>query len=268
MATYAVGNPRPDLAASLEKKQNHVPNLRGFNPDDIRPGETVPIYFYNIAPVEYRQSLPPNHPRGIIFPACPRGQAYVMARCSITHPFTEYREDQNNNRFPVYTDGFREATKILCPMNPGTDQDFDDSATVHGGGNLNRLGVFWSTSNPPLPEELGGARRRWEATCRAKIEEMVEIEASDGPDEARRRADKTAHAAAEEFGQSFSWHRSDLSHRKDGEKVDCTVCGEKIMPAAKICRFCQAPTEAKSQQAWLSQKYGPQPSPTKGKSSE
>lgn len=262
--TFALAGPRPDLGKGLAKKQNLPVNVRGFNPDDIRPGTDIKvIYFYNISPVEHRISLPPNHPRGIIFPACPRDKPYVLAKSAITHPFTEYREDQNNNRFPVYTDGYREATKILCPLNPGTDQDWDDSATIHGGGNLFRLGVFWSVNNPPLPKELESARRRLELTYRTKVEEMVEIEASDGPDEARRRADKTAHAAAEYFGQSYSWHRSDLSQKKDGNKVDCGACGEKIQPSAKLCRHCGAPTDPNVQEAWLAEKFGPtKPAPT------
>ncbi|MFP5230775.1 MAG: hypothetical protein ACLGXA_24425 [Acidobacteriota bacterium] len=269
-ATYQVAAERPDLGQSLAKSSKSGKNIpvsvRGFNPDDIRPTDDVKVvYFFNIAPVEHRRSLPPNHPRDIIFPACPRGQAYVLAHSAITHPFTEFREDQNNNRFPVYTDGYREATKILCPLNPGTDQDWDDTATIHGGGNLCRLGVFWSVNNPPLPAELKAARKRLEQSYRAKIEEMVEIEASDGQDEARRRADKTAHAAAEYFEQSFSWHRSDLSQKRDGTKVDCAACGEKIQPTARICKECGAPTDPKLLDSWLADKFGAKSKPGRPK---
>lgn len=239
-------------------KENAV-NIKGFDFDPTAFRAAVPkrpIYFYNVSTVEHTRRLPPNHPRGLLFQACPPDKPYVICRTVLTHPFIEYREDTNNNRFPVETDGQREATKILCPMNPGIDQNWDDAATLHTGGNLCKLGVFWSFNNPPLKEELEAARKRMIETYRKSIEKMVAIEASDGQDGARKAADRTAHAAAELFQQSYSWHRSDLTQRRDDGKIDCGVCGEKIRETAKLCVHCQAPTDPVKQAAWLEQKYG------------
>lgn len=257
MATaHIVPDPSASKVMSDEKNlSGPIPSIMSMNPDDLRPAHLDDVYFYNIAPQEFQISMPPNHPR-MLFRACPRNKEYLMVG-KITHPFEEFREDQNFNRVSTWTNGYREAMKILCPLNPGFDQDFDDPSTIHQGGNLCRLGMFWSKHNPPLEKELAAARARLEATYRVEIEQLVAIEAEGGPDAARARANRLSHAAAEYFEQSFSWHRSDLSQRKDAGKVDCGVCGEKIGATAKLCIHCGAPTEEKAQKAWLAEKLKP-----------
>ena len=225
------------------------------NRDDMRPTKVETIYFYNVAPQTFNVPRYPNHPR-LQFKACKRGEEYAIARGSISHPFEEFREDTNFNRIPVYTNGYREATRMLCPLNPGIDQNFDDPATLHQGGNLNRLGVFWSTHNPPLPEELAAARERLEDTYRKEIERMEAIEAESGIDGARAAANRTSHNAADYFEQSFAWHRSDLTQKKSAGKIDCDACGEKIRATAKLCIHCGAPTDPKLQKAWLAERLG------------
>lgn len=257
--TATLAGPLPIYDSRKANALNKV-NISGINHDDFRfNGELTRIYFYNVSTVEYKVSRPPNFPRKVVFKGRPRDKEYVLCSVSLSHPFVEFREDVNNNRFPTYTNGFREATKLLCPLNPGIDQNFDDPTSVHQGGNLNRLGVFWSTNFPPLREELEAAQRRLEDTYRSRIEAMTRIEESDGAAEASRRAGRIDHAAADWSGQSFSWHRSDLMVKQNAGKVDCGACGEKIQPSARICKECGAPTDPKLLEAWLAEKFGNKP---------
>jgi len=258
----------PQTVTDWKRMTEHNPvNLRGANADDYQfPGERQKIYFYNVARIEHHVGRPPNFPRNMVFKACPKDKEWVLCSLSITHPFIEWREDTNNNRFPVYVDGYREAMKVLCPLNPGLDQDWNDPASVHQGGNLCQKGVFWSTNYPPLPEEVAAAHRRLEETYRRRLEELAQIEELDGLAEASKRAGRSGRAAAEHMGQVTGWHRSDLTVKKDLGKIDCGVCGEKIRATAKLCVHCEAPTDEKLQKQWLSEKLGlkAHPAPSTG----
>lgn len=206
------------------------------------------IYIYNTSQQEFNTPRPPNHPH-MLLRACPAGQPYALVG-SITHPFTEIEYDQNLNKQVRLTDGFREASKMLNPMNPGTDQDFD-GASFSEGGNLNMMGCFWSTNNPPTQDELDADKVRKEKTYRKELETLVAIEAKEGPDGARNRANNISHAAAVYYGQSYSWHRSDLVPKQKLGMAPCGVCAEEINLAAKLCRHCGAPTDEEKQSLWL-----------------
>lgn len=249
---------RDDIANKHAQQRNAA--LTPFNPKDITDPDVITrdeatIYFYNVGPMEHTEGRPPNHPRMYI-KACPPDQEYVMARGSIAHPFRELREDQNGNQFLVPTSGYREATKMLSPMNPGLDQDWYDPNAFHHGLNLNRYGVFWSLNNPPQKEEIRAAKKRWEETCRQELKEMADIMARDGEEGCRARANRLSRAAADYFGQSYPWHRTDLVPRKtDAGKVDCGACGERINANAKICKECGAPTDPEKLEGWLASKF-------------
>jgi hypothetical protein len=215
----------------------------------------IPIYIYNISNEEFNETAPPNHSRFLIR-RCPKGQQYLLVGQE-EHPFKEQVEDQNGNKSFVYRDGFREVTKMLNPQNPGLDQNYDSADSINVKRNLNVRGVFWSRNNPPTNEELFAARERMEKTYRAVIQDMSAIE-SRNPDEARAVADWTAHAAADYFGVSTSWHRTDLIPKSAGAgRVACGACGEDIFATAKICRHCGAPTDPKKQAIWLEEKTAP-----------
>ena len=198
----------------------------------------IGIYVYNISTQEFNESRPPNHPH-LLIRRCPADQDYLIVGEEV-HPFKELIEDQNGNKSYAYRDGFKEVSKMLNPRNPGIDQDFDDANSINVMGNLNQYGVFWSTHNPPLKEELAGARRRMEKSYRTELEKMAAIEARN-PDEARSTANNLSHAAAQYFRISTSWHRSDLGERRPtNEQFDCPNCAEKIAVGAAVCRHCQA----------------------------
>jgi hypothetical protein len=247
---------RPDLASLGANAVNNkmYPSVLTSVPEDFGVRD-VPIYFYNVGPQEHNAPRYPNHPHMLIR-ACPQGQDYIMARGSITHPFREMREDQNGERFPFLTNGFKEAAKILNPYNPGLDQDYDDPNALAENGNLNQFGVFWSKNNPPLPEEVAAAKKRLANTYRKELEKMVAIEAKEGPDGARGRANDISRAAANYFGQSYSWHRMDLVPKDvNAAKADCGACGEKIQAKARICMHCGAPTDPAKLENWLELKF-------------
>jgi hypothetical protein len=221
----------------------------------------IPIYLYNISNQEFNEPCPPNHPH-LLIRRCPKGQQFLLVGQE-THPFMELVEDQNGNKSPIFRDGFREVSRMLNPQNPGFNgkyedsirvQDFDDANSINVKRNLNQFGVFWSRSLPPLNEELLAARERMEKTYRAELEKMAAIEARN-PDEARSVADWTSHAAADYFGVSTSWHRTDLIPKNAGKgKVACGACGEDIFSNARICRHCGAPTDPAKQEAWIEEK--------------
>jgi hypothetical protein len=248
---------RPDVAKAHAAERNAAvsPNVLAEAQENFGAVVDVPIYFYNVGPMEFSEPRYPNHPRFFI-PACPPGKPYVQAKGSITHPFREIREDQNGNRFPVLTNGYREAAKMLNPMNPGLDQDYHEPSALNVNGNLNRMGVFWSVNNPPKAEELAAARARLEETFRQELSDMVSVETQEGPEGARARANRLSRAAASYFGQSYSWHRTDLVPKDvNVGKVPCWACGEEIRPAALLCMHCGAPMAEAKRASWLEQKF-------------
>ena len=241
---------RPDIASQKARDRNTPLVLMPGN-ENYGAAET-PIYFYNVSTLEWNTPRPPNHPHMYIRP-CPKDEPYVIARGSITHPFAEIREDQNENKFPVFTNGYREATRMMNPMNPGVDQSFAVENDLYVGDNLNAYGVFWSTHNPPLQEEVDAALLRMKATYRKELERMGRAKTAD---EALGMRNRISSAAADYFGVSSTWHQTDLISRDYG-KVDCGMCGEKIQPTAKICKECGAPTDPDKQAAWLDAKTSP-----------
>lgn len=246
---------RPDIAEAHSQQRNdeNFPPFISEVQDSFGAQKTV-IFIYNVGPQEHNCPRPPNHPH-MFLRGCPEGKPYILAG-QIEHPFTEIEYNQNNEKLVRLTNGYREATKMLSPLNPGTDQTWDIQDPINVGGNLNNYGCFWSTNNPPTEDELKTWKTRLERTYRKELEDMAAIEAKEGPDGARARANNISHAAAVYFNQSFSWHRSDLvpSDVRAG-KVDCQACGEKIMPKAKICMHCGAPTDAEKLEAWLVTKF-------------
>lgn len=247
---------RPDLSAakSTERNQAYFPPVIS----EITPTFNAPeisVYVYNVSRLEFNESRPPNHPHMLIR-ACPAGEEYIHTG-TIVHPFPQKDYDQNGNMRIDYVDGFKEATVMLSPQNPGRDQNWTSPDALNVGGNLNDFGVFWSKHNPPLAVELQAARHRMERTYTAELKELAKIEAKN-PANAAERANDISHAAANYFGESTSWHRSDLRPANENRgKVECGVCAEPIQANAKICIHCGAPTDAKKQEAWLEAKTAP-----------
>ena len=249
-------------ARKLESDANDAifPNVITEIQETFTPQKTT-IYVYNISKIEFNFPRPPNWPH-LLIRACPQNKPYLLVG-QLEHPYAQFTEDQNGNRKVEYKNGYREATVMLSPMNPGVDQNFDSPDPLDVGGNLNNYGVFWSANNPPHPQELEAARKRMEKTYRQELDVMAGLEAK-SPEEAKDRANNISHAAANYFGRSYSWHRSDLVPA-EGAKVPCDVCGELIQPVAKICVHCGAPTDEEKQAQWLEDRYAAKRGPGRPK---
>ena len=165
---------RPEISAQLSQKANAVyfPNVIAEVQENYAP-KSIPIYVYNISPIEFNLYRPPNHPHMLIR-ACPEGEAYRLVG-QLEHPFAQIDYDQNGNRRIDYTNGYREATVMLSPQNPGIDQNFDSPDALNVGGNLNNYGVFWSVSNPPTQPELQAARQRMETSYKTELEDRKSV---------------------------------------------------------------------------------------------
>lgn len=218
-------------------------------PDDVsKLGITFsPIYFFNVARRRFTRKLPPNHPT-LTFEECPEGKRYALVG-QLTHPYLQHEYDTQNNRTARFVHGYREAIAMLNPNNPSSgenpikDQDFEQPFNANENGNWNKYGVFWSTHNPPLKEEVNAAYARMEKAYRAELERMNKARSAE---EAINMANSLSHAAADYFHKSYVWHQSDLevpTAPVEDDRVDCGECGESIKRAAKVCRFCSAPTD-------------------------
>ena len=243
---------------SDKDKRNEISFPNVFLPPTRLGIKQEPIYFYNIANRTFTRKLPPNHPT-LHFAACPKGQAYIRVY-EIAHPYMQPEFDSQNNRTATYQSGYREAVAMLNPSNPSSgenpikDQDFEMPGSMHEGGNWNKYGVFWSTSNPPKREEIAAARERMEKAYRNELERMTKAKS---PDEARNMVTNLSHAAADYFGKSYSWHMTDLEAKVapvEDDRVDCEACGESIKSTAKYCRYCDCPTNKSEARGFLERK--------------
>ncbi len=243
-----------EMAAAFNAKMSPASIVEQPTNFGIKP---TPIYVYNVGPLEFNEPRYPNHPH-LFIKRCPVGEDFILA-ASMQHPFEEKRFDENGHPFVAYTDGFQEVSRTLNPMNPGTDQNFGNEVSIRAamnqGSNWNKLGVFWSANYPPKPEEVAAAKARLEKTFREELEFMTREEAK-SPESANAQANNISHAAANWFGQSFSWHRSDLTRKAyDAGKVPCGVCGELIQPIARLCIHCGAPTDEEKREKWVERKF-------------
>jgi hypothetical protein len=235
------------LSTNDARNDQRFPNT--FLPPEKLGIEQKPIYFYNVSQRVFSRNLPPNHPK-LRFEACPKGQRYALVG-ELTHPYLQPEFDTQNNRTARYVSGYREAVAMLNPSNPSNgenpikDQDFEQAFSANENGNWNKYGVFWSTHNPPLKEEVNAAYARMEKAYRGELERMNKARSAE---EAINMANTLSHAAADYFGKSFLWHQSDLEVKAapvEDDRMDCGECGESIKSTAKVCRFCSAPTDPK-----------------------
>jgi hypothetical protein len=208
----------------------------------------VPIYIYNVGPLEHKLT----HPRKSLVKACPSDKPYILAG-QLEHPFRQVRRDQNGEKEVYLSDGYRIATIMLSPSNPGSDQNWSEDGLAMGA-NLNNQGVFWSVNNPPTEQELKAAVKRMEDDFTKELAKMVRIEAEEGAAAAQGRANYKSRAAADYYQRSFSWHRNDQIPRKKLSQMECAACGESISSIARICKECGAPTDPEKLERWLDSK--------------
>jgi hypothetical protein len=113
------------------------------------------------------------------------------------------------------------AMDIINPDNLTMDQDAVVTSGFSVGQNLGKLGVFWSTSNPPTEAEIAAATRRMEKHYRELLADARAVETSN-PSALPTVLTPTLHAAADYFHETSNWHK------KEVHLDSCPRCG---MPA-------------------------------------
>lgn len=119
-------------------------------------------------------------------------------------------------------DGRRFAMDIVNPENLGIDQDavIDPTYVFSQGNNLGAKGVFWSRNFPPTEEEVKAAEKRLDKFYTSKLEEARACEVS-APAKLAEILGPEHHAAADHFGEQFTWHG------KKVKAIICDQCGER-----------------------------------------
>jgi len=224
------------IAKTRAKNQELYPNQVLYVNDAKIP--KTPIYIFNVAPLYHDVSRPPLFPHAH-FAACPPNKPYILVG-SHAHPTSMETLDQDGYKIiDNNVDGYQEVTRMLSPMNPGLDQNFDQEFFSYGN-NLNNYGLFWSTNFIPTEEELEAAHARVRKTFLKELEVMAKVESEEGTVGALARANRFSHAAAEMFPEDRTWHRMGLKEKNELQKVNCPVCDEQISKKAAKCRFCGA----------------------------
>jgi hypothetical protein len=237
---------RKDIAEekSTYANQKMTPNVLRIT-DNYAPTST-PIYIYNVGPLDFgmEQGIQrvPNHPH-LYIKACPTDKEVELVG-EISHPFPVADFDSNGIRFTRWTNGYREATVMLNPQNPGLDQNWDGGNLDFPKNNLNNYGIFWSESFPPKKEEVELARKRMEKTFSAELSTMEQIE-RENPASVKYAVTRTAIAAANYYSNkngeplNFSWYNT--TYRPKSEtfgKVECENCFNLIHPKTAKCSHC------------------------------
>ena len=184
------------------------------------------IYVYNIAPRPFDLRRPPNFPL-VRLSACPKGQPYAKV-ASVPNIVNEKWIDADSGETRVRgINGERFAMDLVNPTNLGIDmwaEVSDEMAWIDAGtDDCSRRGLFWTTNDPPVPEELAKAKGRMENHYRRMLVQADEL--SRDP-KTRKEIGAEHHLAAEYFHVRSEWHTvAELPEI-------CENCGETIKPQA------------------------------------
>jgi len=120
------------------------------------------------------------------------------------------------------TDTRRFVMDLINPDNLGIDQDayIDPKTVTSQGNNLGAKGVFYSLSYPPAPEEVAAAKKRLDKYYTQLLEQARAVEVS-APATLSSILGPEHHAAADHFGEQFSWHGKKI------KAIVCDQCGER-----------------------------------------
>lgn len=212
---------RPDL--SMAENQAHNFDF-SFNVNEYllsRKPEYF-VYLFNISETSYEVSRPPIA-KLIRIPGRKAGQEYSLAG-RFPQPMWIPEGSVDSSALKVEgQDARRFAMDIVNPENLGLDQDahINPRDSLSQGANLGAKGVFWSLNEVPTKEELASAKRRMEAYYQ-QILTRAEAHAVSSPGTLSDYLTPEHHAAADYFGQEYTWHS------KRSKPMDCPNCGTRI----------------------------------------
>ena len=199
------------------------------------------VYLYNVSEMEHIVSRPPLF-EGMKLPG-KKGREMARYIGKFPQPVVVPKGNVDSNEIDYLTlDARRFVTDIINPDNLGINQDAEVKSTSGGTNDLGAKGIFWSFNGPgnsvngvnpdgtealeePRADEVQSAIRRLEKRYRFILNEAKTVEVSN-PKEMPDKVTPELHAAAEYFGETYSWHNKQV--RADY----CQLCGEKIRAGA------------------------------------
>ena len=196
------------------------------------------VYIYNVSEMAFKVSRPPIFREMVIPGRSGQGmnynaveemqknggnkELYILAT-KLPSPLVAPKANVDSSDVDYYAmDTRRFAMDIINPDNLGIDQDavLDAKSITSKGNNIGAKGVFFSLNNPPTKAEITAAVTRMERGYMALLDEARTTEAAK-PAELSSMLSPEHHAAADYYGEQFSWHG------KKVKAVLCDVCGER-----------------------------------------
>ena len=241
LPTATMRSENPDAVAraarTLERSKNGPMVMQGDM--NARREPQFYIYIYNVGPTT--QDIPRPWAIGgrIHVPSCPLGQDYIEAY-KIPDIVQENAGITGSNEIVIRgRDGRFYAQDALNPDEPQGDWRsktvINKGLSTSMGTNLYNYGLFWTTSNPPEPEAVDAARKRWLKTSNELIEQGTTYWVAQ--QDTKYSGDKVGnlhHLAADWLQIETDWHR-----RFEPKKA-CPGCGEQLSMSAVICKSCSA----------------------------
>lgn len=200
------------------------------------------VYVYNVSEMVHVVSRPPLFADVKLPGRQGREACHYVGK--FPQPLNIPKGNVDSNEVDYITlDTRRFLTDMINPDNLGINQDAVIEKSTSGGTNdLGAKGIFWSYNGPgnssnginpdgtkaldePSPEEIQAAIKRMEKRYRHILNETKTVEVSD-PKRMPDVVTPELHAAAEYFGETYSWHNKQV--RADY----CPQCGEKIRAGA------------------------------------
>lgn len=219
---------RKDLSALATNDINNQFNSNIIDPGAFRKPDFW-VYLYSISKKEHVVSRAPMISR-LVLHACPDDQEYTCV-AKFAHPFEQSDRDVDTGEVRVrYHNARAVAQDIVCPDASSMDSPVP-LTTLSVNTDLRKLGLFWTTNNPPTDEEVKKAYKRLEDHYRDCLARADALE-HDPVNQNLLVANKDYHDACEYFGVERKWHTTPKRKKAEATKVECVNCGEEIRDGA------------------------------------
>lgn len=226
-----------DLSAAETRAHNRDTSLAIFGSQNYAFGRKPEywVYLYNISEQEHIVSRPPLIREMKIRGRKPQETFALVAK--FPQPLNMPKGNVDSGEVDiVVTDTRRFVTDIVNPDNITINQEaFIERSTSGGSNDLGAKGVFWSLNGPgakengyedqPTQIEIDQARKRMEKRYRYLLDRAKAVEVSN-PKDLNDLLSPEHHAAAEYYGETYTWHNKQV--RADY----CPQCGDRMRAGA------------------------------------